>query len=66
MNTIRLICRNSRLAVIQAQEVISGISGVEFQTKFISSYGDKNKDISLVDNNLSDFFYQRVGRSASE
>lgn len=63
MNTIRLICRNSRLAVIQAQEVISGLAGINFHTKFIASYGDKNKHILLTENVEPDFFTRELDQA---
>jgi len=66
METIRLTCRKSRLAIIQANEVISRFKEYEFSLIPVDSYGDKHKDISLLDNTASDFFTRELDNALRE
>lgn len=60
MKNIRLICRSSRLSIIQAQEVATSVSGHTIQIRPYESFGDKNKNISLLNNEISDFFTKEL------
>ena len=63
MKTIRLICRNSRLSVIQAEEIITSLPAQKFGIIPISSYGDKHKEISLLENTEADFFTRELDQA---
>ncbi len=60
METIRVISRDSRLAIVQVQEVISKIKGVRFEIHTTKSYGDKHLEIPLSDDIPSDFFTREL------
>lgn len=57
---IRLICRNSRLSLIQAEEIKGFLPEQLFEVIPVQSLGDKNKDIPLENNNITDFFTREL------
>lgn len=57
---VRLICRNSRLSLVQAEEVRSFLPEIDFIINAIASFGDKNKQIPLEHCNISDFFTREL------
>jgi len=57
---IRLICRNSRLSLVQAEEIKAFLPGMEFQVNAIESLGDKNKQIPLENCDIPDFFTREL------
>lgn len=59
MNKIKIVSRSSNLALIQVDELMSR-SSVEYEAIPIDSYGDKNKDISLLDNTVKDIFTKEI------
>ena len=63
MKTIRLICRNSRLSVIQAEEIISRFPSQKFGIIPVSSYGDYHKEISLMENTETDIFTRELDQA---
>lgn len=57
---IRIICRNSRLSLIQVQEIKALLPEMEFEVNAIASLGDKNKQIPLETCNITDFFTREL------
>lgn len=57
---IRIVCRNSPLSLLQVQEIVSLFPRFDFEQHAFSSYGDKNKQLSLMDNIASDFFTREL------
>jgi uroporphyrinogen III methyltransferase / synthase len=57
---IRLICRSSRLSLIQAEEIKSFLPVSIFELIPVKSLGDKNKHVPLENNNISDFFTREL------
>ncbi len=53
---IRIIGRNSRLSLVQIEEIKAFLPYVEFEVTAIASLGDKNKHIPLETCNIADFF----------
>lgn len=53
---IRIVSRNSPLALLQVEELISLFPSFEYELNAYSSFGDKNKYISLMENIAGDFF----------
>lgn len=60
MEEIRLICRNSRLSVIQAQEITTALPNIYFKLLPVQSYGDKHKELSLIENTIADIFTKEL------
>lgn len=60
---IRLICRNSRLSLVQAREIQSLLPEVDFEVVAIQSLGDKNKHIPLENNTIADFFTREIDQA---
>ncbi|MDR2774618.1 MAG: uroporphyrinogen-III C-methyltransferase [Tannerella sp.] len=63
MNTndskLKVIARNSPLSLIQVEEVFSFLPSMAYDLTGIASYGDKNKDISLMNENIAGDFFTR-------
>lgn len=59
-DTLKIISRNSKLAVIQTEELLSAFANVDFELITISSFGDKRKDISLLDNPPANIFTREL------
>ncbi|MCP4050942.1 MAG: uroporphyrinogen-III C-methyltransferase [bacterium] len=59
-NTIRVLSRSSRLALLQVNEVMSKLAAVKYSIKTISTYGDKNKHIPLSSDIEPDFFTKEI------
>jgi len=57
---IRVVARNSRLSLAQAQEVMAKIKGVEWKLIPMASYGDKHLEIPLTENIMPDFFTKEL------
>ncbi|MBQ3656314.1 MAG: hydroxymethylbilane synthase [Bacteroidales bacterium] len=58
-NIIRIIARGSRLSRLQVEEFTAKFPELEFQTEFISSLGDKNLKISLLNGEAPDDMFTR-------
>ncbi|HOK97862.1 MAG TPA: uroporphyrinogen-III C-methyltransferase [Bacteroidales bacterium] len=57
---IRVVARNSRLSLAQAQEVMAKIKGVDWKLIPLASYGDKHLEIPLTENTMPDFFTKEL------
>ncbi len=60
---IKVISRNSPLALLQVKELFELFPSLEYDLKEVSSYGDKHKGISLFDNIAGDFFTRELDRA---
>ena len=59
-DTLKIISRSSKLAVIQTEEIISSFANISYELKTFSSFGDKRKDISLLENPPEDIFTREL------
>lgn len=57
---IKIVSRKSNLALIQVNEVLQELSGIDFDIKTLDSFGDKHKEISLMDCKIPDFFTREL------
>jgi len=57
---LKVISRQSPLALLQVQEVFSFYSELHYELIKLESYGDKNKTISLLDNPPADIFTREL------
>ncbi len=58
---LKVIARSSRLSVWQVKEVFSYMEGVDYDLIPLESYGDKHKEISLMDSSIpADFFTREM------
>lgn len=57
---IRLICRNSRLSLVQTEEIKSLLPEIKFELTSVQSLGDKNLHIPLETCDISDFFTREL------
>ena len=57
---IRVISRDSRLALKQVEEVFANLPQVKYNHIPLKSFGDKNKDISLLTNSIADIFTREL------
>lgn len=57
---IRVVARNSRLSLAQAQEVMAKLKGVEWKLIPMASFGDKHLEIPLTENTMPDFFTREL------
>ena len=60
---IRVICRNSNLALKQVEEVFLKLPDLPYEVIPVSSYGDNHKEVSLFDNNIPDFFTRELDQA---
>lgn len=63
---IKVISRNSPLALIQVKEFFASFPALEYEVKEVTSYGDRHKDISLMGNIAGDFFTRELDRAVTE
>lgn len=59
-DTLKIISRSSKLAVIQTEEITSSFANISYELKTFSSFGDKRKDISLLENPPEDIFTREL------
>lgn len=59
-NNLKVVTRSSELALKQVQEIKGKIPGVNFDIIPVKSYGDKNKELCLIQNNIEDFFTKEL------
>lgn len=57
---IKVISRQSKLALIQVQEVFSQFPDLDYELVKTDAYGDKNKHISLLENPPADIFTREL------
>jgi len=60
MNYLKVISRKSQLAVLQVKEVFVSCPGVEYELLTLETYGDKHKEISLLENPPADLFTREL------
>ena len=58
-NKIKVAARNSPLSLLQVKEVFALLPEIKYDLLKITSFGDKNKHISLLDNIIADDFFTR-------
>ena len=58
--TLKVISRNSKLAVIQTEEFFGQFANIDYNLISIPSFGDKRKDISLLNNPPVDIFTREL------
>jgi uroporphyrinogen III methyltransferase/synthase len=56
----KVASRTSNLALKQAEEISGLLPGLNFTLLPMQSFGDKNKQISLIDNNINDIFTREL------
>ncbi|MDR2118007.1 MAG: uroporphyrinogen-III C-methyltransferase [Tannerellaceae bacterium] len=59
-NGLRVISRNSALSLLQVKEVFSFFPDISYRLSAIPSFGDKNKQISLMNHIAPDFFTREL------
>ena len=57
---LKVVCRDSPLSLLQVKEVFSSLPKVDYDIVALKSFGDKNKQISLMDNIADDFFTREL------
>lgn len=57
---LRIIARNSRLSLLQVEEVTGRLPNVEYELTTTLSFGDKHKETSLMDDIPADFFTREL------
>lgn len=58
--SIRIITRQSALALLQVEEVLRALPpDIEYEVIKTTSYGDRHKDVSLMDSSVSPDFFTR-------
>ncbi len=58
--SIRIISRQSALALLQVEEVLRALPpDIEYEVIKTTSYGDRHKDVSLMDSSVSPDFFTR-------
>ncbi len=57
---IRVVSRSSNLALKQVEEVFCQFPDIKYQVLPMESYGDRRKDISLINNKMEDFFTREL------
>lgn len=62
-NRIKVVSRGSRLALLQVGELAALFPELSFDVGVLLSYGDKHKEISLLDDIEEDFFTRELDRS---
>lgn len=65
-NPIKVISRESQLARLQVQEVFGALPGFAYELIYTKSFGDKHKDISLLDNPPADIFTRELDQALLE
>jgi uroporphyrinogen III methyltransferase/synthase len=64
--SLRVITRNSNLAQKQVEEVFSNFPELNYTLIPVESFGDKNKDISLLNNVIPDIFTRELDNAILE
>ena len=57
---MKIISRKSRLAKIQVKEIINLFPNEDFNVRYVDTYGDNHKNISLLTNQKTDIFTDTV------
>ncbi|OJU48350.1 MAG: hydroxymethylbilane synthase, partial [Bacteroidales bacterium 45-6] len=57
---IRIVSRNSPLSLIQVRELIAAFPVFDYELNAFSSFGDNNKQISLMEGIAADFFTREL------
>lgn len=57
---IRIVSRNSPLSLIQVRELVAAFPAFEYALNAFSSFGDNNKQISLMEGVSADFFTREL------
>lgn len=57
---LKVISRNSQLAIVQTQELMGSFAEIDYELITLPSFGDKRKDISLLDNPPIDIFTREL------
>lgn len=57
---LRVASRTSNLALRQVEEVFASLPGLTYEIIPVQSYGDKHKNISLINNTIADFFTREL------
>lgn len=57
---IRIVSRNSPLSLIQVRELIAGFPVFDYELNAFSSFGDNNKQLSLMEGIAADFFTREL------
>jgi uroporphyrinogen III methyltransferase/synthase len=57
---IKIVSRNSPLSLLQVKEMVGRFPVFAYELQTLSSFGDKNKQISLMENTASDFFTREL------
>ncbi|MCD7973606.1 MAG: uroporphyrinogen-III C-methyltransferase [Candidatus Azobacteroides sp.] len=60
---IKVVSRSSTLALLQVKEIFSSLPAIPYELKVVDSFGDKNKQISLMDNIAGDFFTRELDQA---
>lgn len=60
---LHITCRDSALSLLQVKEALSFFPGMSCRIFPIQSFGDKNKQISLMENIAPDFFTRELDRA---
>ncbi len=63
---LRIATRNSPLALVQVQEVITQLGTSAYEILPLSSFGDLNKDLSLLEEQKPDFFTDTLDTAVLE
>lgn len=64
---IRIISRQSRLALLQVEELVSEAGIIDYELIKTTSYGDRHKEVSLMDEGLAaDFFTRELDEALLE
>ncbi|MCC8088877.1 MAG: uroporphyrinogen-III C-methyltransferase [Rikenellaceae bacterium] len=63
---VKAVIRSSRLARLQAEESLDKFPGIDYEFLILDSYGDKNKNISLLENVSPDFFTREIDNAVLE
>lgn len=58
-HTLRIVARGSRLSQLQVEEVMSRLPETPYRLNVVQSFGDKNKDISLLQGEAPDDMFTR-------
>ena len=56
---IRIISRQSRLALLQVEELVKEAGITDYELIKTTSYGDRHKEVSLMDEGLAQDFFTR-------
>ena len=58
--TVKAVCRNSKLSLLQVKELFSLYPQIRYELTALQSFGDKNKHVSLTDAIDADFFTREL------